>query len=98
MTPTQSADLAGRLEKLSEAELTLLRWCAEINPQKVGFLGPSVRKHGPIAEYARAVDFGLVTLEQAAGRPVEVMGYWITDLGRAALRHQHTGSGDGEGR
>ena len=72
--------------ELTEAELPCLRWCNEVNTEGVGFLGPSVRRDGPVAGYAGLIERGLVRLvPQSAFSRVEDEGYWITPAGRAAL-------------
>lgn len=75
---------AGASLELTEDELTCLRWCAETNPEGIGFLYPSVLKHGPVGEYQRLIALGLVRLELTVSVRADA-GYWITDKGLCAL-------------
>ncbi len=78
-------------DELTDDELTCLRWCARLDraPDRIGFLGPTVKRHGPVPEYASAVAKGLVRCVEPMA-PVyrggaAPFGYWITAEGRRAL-------------
>jgi hypothetical protein len=71
-------------------EVTALRWSARCNDEfNIGFLGPTVKRHGPLPEMGSITRLGLVVCEEDAKvtgrRDPEKCGYWITDLGRSAL-------------
>lgn len=72
---------------LSEVEQIGLRWAVRCNARNVGYLGPTVRRRGPLSEYDRLVRDGLLQLidSTASTRALEAYGYWITKTGRAAL-------------
>lgn len=72
----------------SEAELTALKWCADLNPRCVGFMGPSVCRLVPFPEYERLVATGLLRLiaPPTYRRAAEAYGYYITDDGLRALQ------------
>ena len=76
--------------KLTEDDLTGLRWAAACNDEfGIGFLGPTVRRHGPAPEYASLVALGLLQCETGTVvRPATTCGYFITEAGRAALQSQ----------
>lgn len=90
MTPSYG-DLAGRLE---EDELTALRWSVRCNDEYgFGYLGPTVRKVGPLPVYGRLVEQGLLRCVTDA-RQGAISGYFITDAGRQALKDSNGGEGE----
>jgi hypothetical protein len=75
----------GQVEPMGERQV-LLNWAADCNWRGIGFLGPSVRRFGPIPEYEPYVAEGVVRVVQSGeSRNTKALGYWITDAGRAAL-------------
>lgn len=78
--------MAGDLVDLTEHEKSVVLWCANINPDGIGFLGPTVLKHGPVDEYRSAVDKGLVQCFDRSSPPRNraAYGYWLTPLGKEA--------------
>lgn len=73
--------------RLTKADETALRWALRCNEQGIGYLGPSVRKSGPLPEMAGLLKAGFLTLEhgQPRAKNDRERGYFITDLGRRAL-------------
>lgn len=69
--------------KLTEQDLTNLRWMEKCNKKRIGFLGPSSR-WGAMPELDNLVKAGLATFVIPHGRG-DKGGYWITDAGRQAL-------------
>ena len=69
--------------------ITNLRWMVKLNKIGCGYLGPTVRKVGPVDDVTPCVDAGWAILRIV--RLHTKSGYWITDAGRAAL------SGEGRG-
>lgn len=82
----------------TESELTALRWSKRTNDEhEIGYLGPTVCKHGPEPLLARLVRDGLLEC-RTIRKPINgrtrfvhaESGYWITPAGRAALKdHPH---------
>lgn len=81
---------SSRIEARPEREhlLTLLRWCRTCNEEGIGFLGPTVWRHGPLPEYVYAIEDGLVRcVDPPQDRRTDrrSCGYWLTDRGLATL-------------
>lgn len=76
------------VEGLTEDERTCIRWAARLNRKAVGFLGPSVRRHGPMGVYDRLVREGLVHCIDADQyrRTMDGYGYWLTGAGWKVAR------------
>ena len=70
--------------KLTDRDIANLNWMIRCNADRIGFLGPSVRRQGSIAELQHLVDAGLARIVPPAGRG-DAGGYWITEAGRRAL-------------
>lgn len=74
---------------LTISDITALRWSVSCNERGVGYLGPTVKRHGPLPELTRITAEGLLRCEEDVRsfgrRDAEQCGYWITDAGRAAL-------------
>jgi hypothetical protein len=74
-----------------EQTMVCLRWAADLNADGIGFLGPTVIKQGPLAEYSSACALGLVRCvapDAKGSRPGldwRPFGYWLTEAGRATL-------------
>ncbi len=70
---------------LCDADRTALNWALTLNDfYGIGFLWPTVQKHGPQAEFCSQVDRGLLVCRtRGVG---DKGGYWITDLGREVVR------------
>lgn len=69
---------------LTEKEVTALKWMVICNKRHVGFLGPTVRKVGPMEEYDRLERLGYarcITYARA-----EKAGYWILGDGKRAIQ------------
>lgn len=76
------------MSALTEEEIIGLRWMRSCNARRVGYLGPTVRKEGPLAVYEHLVLEGLSTLTNTPWGHKESQGYWITAKGNAALNAQ----------
>jgi hypothetical protein len=74
--------------KLTHETLVGLQWARRCNDEYgVGYLGPTVKRHGPLPEYAGAVTAGFLRCETDVfdSRRTEILGYFITPAGRQAL-------------
>lgn len=76
------------MSELTEAERTCLRWAAYLNPKGVGFLGPTVKRHGPLPVYSGVVGSGLARCVEAVWEKPDQMacGYWLTEAGQEVAR------------
>lgn len=78
--------------KLSEADRVNLGWMVRCNDEyRVGYLGPTVRRFGPLPECASLVEGGFARcVTHFCGRreTPKARGYWITVAGRTALAAQ----------
>ena len=75
MSEVQS--LIERVEGLSDAERSELKWMGRANGRGVGLYFQSTRTHGPVEICDRLVDQGLARFDG---------GYWLTETGAALLR------------
>lgn len=68
---------------MTDRDRANLMWAVRCNNEGIGFLGPSLKKYGPVQECEDLVRRGLLSAVREGSR--EEMGYWITDAGRAAI-------------
>ena len=73
------------MSELSERERIDLRWMVRCNADNIGFLGPTIRKSGPLPELDGLVRKGLAEVRRPIIRSIMHGGYWITVAGRRAL-------------
>lgn len=77
--------------RLSESELSSLRWMARVNPDGIGLFGPTLMKHGPVEECESLVRRSLAKVRHERG---DRGGYWITAEGRRVIGMTPTSDDD----
>lgn len=74
---------------MNSSKLSALRWSIDCNARGVGYLGPTVKRLGPLPELAAITAAGLLRCEEdlrvKGRRDADKCGYWITKAGRAVL-------------
>lgn len=82
--------------EMSGQDTANLRWSITCNGRGIGYLGPTVKRFGPLPELAHLVRAGLLTCVRVKGvRSADRCGYFITERGRTLANHPAHTTKDG---